>query len=102
MTLPRRRKARDNRQLSEGTSMVHTDATDDFAGLGDRPDREPALVCVHELMTSAEVAALLRVSPATLCRWRERGIGPRVIWLSVRTPRYSWHDVQRWMERSRS
>jgi hypothetical protein len=65
-------------------------------------DLDPTLASVHELMTSAEVAALLRVSQGTLCRWRERGIGPRVFWLSARMPRYSWHDVQRWMERSRS
>jgi predicted DNA-binding transcriptional regulator AlpA len=82
--------------------MVHIDATAELAGSGDRPDRDPVLVCVHELMTSAEVAALLRVSPATLCRWRERGVGPRALWLSPRMPRYSWHDVQQWMERSRS
>jgi hypothetical protein len=82
--------------------MAQTEATDESAGLGDRAGSEPALVPVHELMTSAEVAALLRVSQATLCRWRERGIGPRVLWLSARMPRYSWRDVQRWMERSRS
>jgi predicted DNA-binding transcriptional regulator AlpA len=57
---------------------------------------------VHELMTGAEVAALLRISPATLCRWRERGTGPRVLWLSVRMPRYAWRDVQQWMEETRS
>jgi hypothetical protein len=102
MTLPRRAPAGDNQRLSEGTAMDHTHATTDFAGLGNRPHGEPALVYVHELMTSAEVAALLKVSPATLCRWRERGIGPRVLWLSARVPRYSWHDVQRWMERSRA
>jgi hypothetical protein len=86
----------------------HPNATAATAGLEPRSDAvgtvdgEPALLCVHELMTSAEVAALLRVSPATLCRWRERGIGPRVHWLTARVPRYSWHDVQGWMERSRS
>jgi predicted DNA-binding transcriptional regulator AlpA len=67
-----------------------------------KADLEPRLVSVHELMTSAEVAALLGVSQATLCRWRERGIGPPPVWLSARMPRYFWHDVQRWMERSRA
>ena len=67
-----------------------------------RAGREPDIVSVHELMTSAEVAALLKVSPATLCRWRARGTGPRVPWLSAQLPRYSWRDIQRWMERSRS
>lgn len=63
---------------------------------------EPRLLAVHELMTSAEVGELLRVSQATLCRWREQGAGPRVLWLSHRVPRYSWLDVWDWMERSRS
>jgi hypothetical protein len=103
VTLPRRPKPRDNRGLSEGTtvepSRTNTAAP---AGPSGEPVLEPARVTVHELMTSAEVAALLRVSQATLCRWREKGIGPRVLWLAARTPRYSWHDVQRWMERSRS
>ncbi len=63
---------------------------------------EPGLLVVHELMTSAEVGELLRVSQATLCRWREQGAGPRVLWLSQRVPRYSWPDVRDWMQRSRS
>lgn len=65
-------------------------------------DLEPALVSVHELMTSAEVAALLGVSQATLSRWRERGIGPPVLWLSARMPRYAWHDVEHWIDQSQS
>lgn len=65
-------------------------------------DLEPGLVSVHGLMTSAEVAALLGVSQATLCRWRERGIGPPAVWLSARMTRYVWHDVEHWIERSRS
>jgi hypothetical protein len=56
---------------------------------------EPAVVSVRELMTSSEVAAVLRVSQAT-------GTGPRVLWLSARVPRYLWRDVEDWMERSRS
>ncbi len=66
------------------------------------PSGEPRLLVVHELMTSAEVGELLRVSQATLCRWREQGAGPRVLWLSQRVPRYSWPDVRDWMQRSRS
>jgi hypothetical protein len=103
VTLPRRPQARNNLRILEGTTMDPTYATaPKSADSLSPPDREPALVSVHELMTSAEVAALLRVSPATLCRWRERGTGPRVLWLSARVPRYSWRDVQRWIERSRS
>ena len=63
---------------------------------------DPAVVSAHELMTSSEVAAVLRVSQATLCRWRQTGTGPRVLWLSARLPRYLWRDVEKWLERSRS
>lgn len=63
---------------------------------------EPGLLLVHELMTSAEVGELLRVSQATLCRWRQHGVGPRAMWLSPRVPRYSWPNVREWMERSRA
>ena len=103
MTLPTRAGVEKNRGLSEGTIMDSTHRpTSGSSEAGSRTGREPALVSVHELMTSAEVAALLKVSPATLCRWRARGAGPRVLWLSARVPRYAWRDVERWMERSRS
>lgn len=50
-----------------------------------------------ELLVSAEVAKWLRVSPATLCRWRQTGDGPRVIWLSKTCPRYRRVDVEAWL-----
>lgn len=103
MTLPPGPQVRDNQRLSEGTTMDPIYAsTADSADSDSRAGREPECVSVHELMTSAEVAALLKVSPATLCRWRARGTGPRVLWLSAQLPRYSWRDIQRWMEQSRS
>lgn len=106
MTLPPGPQVRENQRLSEGTTMDPSyastaDSADSNSRAG-RAGREPECVSVHELMTSAEVAALLKVSPATLCRWRARGTGPRVLWLSVQLPRYSWLDIQRWMEQSRS
>jgi hypothetical protein len=82
--------------------MEHAIGTADLARLGLRFDQEPALVEVHELMTSHEVATLLKVSAATLSRWREKGFGPRVLWLSARVPRYAWEDVLRWMDEIRS
>ena len=53
---------------------------------------------VTELMTSDEVAEWIRVSPSTLCRWRQTGQGPRVLWLSATCPRYRRCDVEAWME----
>jgi predicted site-specific integrase-resolvase len=43
---------------------------------------------LSELMTTAEVASLLRVDRSTLSRWRSSGSGPRVTWLSSSCPRY--------------
>lgn len=50
------------------------------------------------LMTTDEVAAWLRVSPATLCRWRQSGDGPRCLWLARGVPRYRREDVTGWLE----
>lgn len=49
---------------------------------------------MERLMTSKEVAALLRVSEATLCRWRQREDGGPIpaVWLGG-LPRYRAVDV---------
>lgn len=73
-----------------------------LARMRSESDQEPVLVEIHELMTSKEVATLLKVSRATLSRWRETGAGPRVLWLSARVPRYAWEDVRRWIDERRS
>lgn len=52
------------------------------------------------LMTTAEVAALLKVNRSTLSRWRSLGIGPRVTWLSASIPRYQRADVLAWLRRA--
>ncbi|GAB3077869.1 helix-turn-helix transcriptional regulator [Pedococcus soli] len=54
------------------------------------------------LLTTAEVADLLSVTPSTLCRWRQQGMGPRVAWLSPSIPRYQLSDVTAWIERAAS
>lgn len=51
------------------------------------------------LLTTAEVAQLLRVNRSTVCRWRSVGAGPRVIWLSASIPRYRRSDVLAWLDR---
>lgn len=51
------------------------------------------------MLTSNEVAKALGVCPSTLCRWRSQGIGPRVYWLGVASPRYREDDVLEWLER---
>lgn len=64
----------------------------------DEPD--PQVVDLPVLLTSAEVAKAVKVSPSTLCRWRQRGQGPRVTWLTPTCPRYARTDVDRWLERA--
>jgi predicted DNA-binding transcriptional regulator AlpA len=46
------------------------------------------------LMTSKEVSALLRVHPATLSKWRERGHGPKFVMISAHSPRYVRAEVE--------
>jgi hypothetical protein len=52
-----------------------------------------------EFLMSEEVAQWLRVSQATLCRWRQSGCGPRVTWMSRSCPRYRRSDVESWLEK---
>ncbi len=39
---------------------------------------------LHDLMTTREAAALLRISKATLDRWRAEGRGPRYVRIGAR------------------
>lgn len=51
------------------------------------------------LLTTSEVAELLRVNRSTLSRWRSLGIGPRVTWVSPSIARYQRADVAEWLRR---
>jgi hypothetical protein len=52
-----------------------------------------------QFLTTEEVAALLRVNPSTVCRWRLTGHGPLVTWLSPHIPRYQKAHVLEWVKR---
>lgn len=54
---------------------------------------------VEPYLTSKEVARWIRVSTATLCRWRQRGEGPRATWMSQGCPRYRREDVEAWLRK---
>lgn len=55
---------------------------------------------LERLLTSREVADILRVSPSTLSRWRDRGDGPP--WLDLGgLPRYALEDLRRWSDDQR-
>ena len=52
---------------------------------------------MQEILTSNEVSEWIRVSPSTLCRWRQRGEGPQVTWMGPTSPRYRREDVEAWL-----
>lgn len=51
------------------------------------------------LLTARQVATLLKVSPATLCRWRQTGDGPAWVSLGPSSPRYRREDVDAFVKR---
>lgn len=55
---------------------------------------------MEEILTSKEVAGWIRVSESTLCRWRQRGMGPQVTWMTPTCPRYRRLDVEQWLARA--
>lgn len=40
------------------------------------------------LLSPAQVAEILGVTTSTLCRLRQQGLGPKVVWVTDHTPRY--------------
>ncbi len=69
------------------------------AGLGPRHQQQGEVAVMDEILTSGEVSKWIRVSEATLSRWRQRGTGPEVTWLSPTCPRYKRADVELWLTR---
>ena len=53
-----------------------------------------------ELMTTEEVAALLKVAPATLSDWRHDRKGPQYYKINGRMIRYKLSEVLAWLEQS--
>jgi len=50
------------------------------------------------IMTSSEVADMLKVSDETMLRWRKDGVGPKFSQPNCRIVRYLRDDVVAWME----
>jgi excisionase family DNA binding protein len=49
------------------------------------------------MLTTTEVARLLRVHPDTVRRWRAIGTGPRYAKLGNKSVRYALADVEAWV-----
>lgn len=62
-------------------------------------ERHGAAEPLPTMLTSAEVARALKVTTSTLCHWRARGVGPRVVWVTPSAPRYRRDDVLAWIDR---
>jgi len=52
-------------------------------------------------LTAAEAAALLRLSPITLSRWRIQGYGPRWIKMGPKRVAYAVDDLTAWTNTQR-
>lgn len=52
------------------------------------------------LLTTAEAARLLGISPRTLANWRRVGVGPTCKRLGYSIVRYREADVLRWVEQT--
>jgi predicted DNA-binding transcriptional regulator AlpA len=50
-----------------------------------------------DLLTEAETAPVVRLSPKTLANMRSRGEGPPYVRISNRAIRYSRRQVERWV-----
>lgn len=55
------------------------------------------MVELPSLLTTGEVAKLLKVDRSTLGRWRASGSGPRVTWLSPNVRRYRRDHIVEWL-----
>lgn len=53
---------------------------------------------LRPLLTTSEVSELLSISASALCRWRQDGVGPRVVWIGEASPRYRREDVEAFIE----
>lgn len=71
-----------------------------MSGMVRRPSARLELATDGEvpfLMTTKEVAVVLRVHPSTVVRWRQIGEGPPVVWVAPSIPRYVRAQVVEWL-----
>jgi predicted DNA-binding transcriptional regulator AlpA len=64
---------------------------------GDRGDQDGDDDSSVQLLRKRELAALLKVSPWTVDRWRRRGDFPLPLWISPHTPAWRRRDVLAWL-----
>jgi predicted DNA-binding transcriptional regulator AlpA len=84
----------------KGRSGAHALSSGPSIGGQELIMKAAAVLDVPGLLTTAEVAALLKVNRSTLSRWRSAGAGPRVTWLTANIPRYQRADVVEWLRQA--
>ena len=84
----------------KGRSGAHALSSGPSIGGQELIMKAAAVLDVPELLTTAEVSALLRVNRSTLSRWRSAGAGPRVTWLTANIPRYQRDHVIEWIRQA--
>lgn len=52
-----------------------------------------------ELITTEEIAMLLKLSPSTIKAWRVKKMGPAYIRITGRTCRYRMKDITEWLQK---
>jgi hypothetical protein len=52
---------------------------------------------MNRLLTTQEVAGILRKKPDTLAKWRKQGLGPPFIWIEG-TIRYDEGELKVWLK----
>jgi excisionase family DNA binding protein len=68
---------------------------------GDTRQTQATMPEPDDLLTTAELAAALKVNERTIRRWRNEGAGPPVLWAGGHA-RYRWSDVLEWLARGRA
>jgi predicted DNA-binding transcriptional regulator AlpA len=80
-------------------SADRTEGTPAENNVGVTGTSAPVTPIEDQLLTTAEVALMLRLPCATLRTWRYQGIGPRSFHLGPRGIRYKRSDVAIWVDR---
>src|SRR5262245_24430061 len=93
----RRRKRKSAPQNSEPLEVSAAEDESDEDRRSPEEDRRSSLRYVDRILSEAETATIVGVSPMTLRRMHSQGRGPPRLRLSLRRIGYRASDVERWL-----